>query len=99
MSVRDEVRRFVELGPLPAEDDDAGGARIGALEQALHAITAPVSDAEAVLLLATFGADDCFGLAWTVLHLVESARTRLPPADPGAEAGPWVRLLWHRQRG
>jgi hypothetical protein len=39
-------------------------------ERLLHAIARPVSDEEAQLLVTCFGNDNCFGLAWTLLHLV-----------------------------
>jgi hypothetical protein len=42
-------------------------------EALLKSIRAPVSDEEAKCLIKVFGSDDYFGLAWTVLHLVESA--------------------------
>jgi len=46
---------------------------IKAQEMLLRSIKAPVSDDEAKCLTKLFGSDDYFGLAWTVLHLVESA--------------------------
>ena len=42
-------------------------------ERLLASIRPPVSDDEARELLKVFGPDDYFGLAWTVLHLVEGA--------------------------
>jgi hypothetical protein len=39
----------------------------------LEKITKPVSDEEAQALLDPFGPDDCFGMAWTVLHMIETA--------------------------
>ncbi|MFJ3337640.1 hypothetical protein [Streptomyces sp. NPDC086766] len=73
--IRDEVQDFVRLGRLPSEannsqeDDEA----FDEMERALHAIEKPVTDEEARLLLGCFGDDNCWGLAWTLLHLVESA--------------------------
>jgi hypothetical protein len=42
-------------------------------QKLLESIVPPLSDDEAVALLQVFGVDDYFGMAWTLLHLVESA--------------------------
>ena len=100
MTIRAEVRRFVELGPLPSEDDNSedGDAAFDSLEQALHAIERPINDAEAALLSGSFGMDGSFGLAWTLLHLIETAPTNMPLTEPAASANPWIRRLWLRQQ-
>jgi hypothetical protein len=99
MAVRAEVRRFLQLGPLPSEEDDseAGDAAFGELERSLAAVRWPVSDDEARLLVRGFGADECFGLAWRLLHLVETSPTPVPAVEPAADANEWLRLLWSRQ--
>jgi len=100
MGVRSEVLRFVELGPLPSEADDseAGDAAFGELERRLQAVRWPVSDEEARLLVRGFGDDECFGLAWRLLQLVETAPTPLPAVEPAAGANEWLRLLWRRRQ-
>ncbi len=99
MAVRAEIHRFLELGPLPSEQDDseAGDAAFGELEHSLRAVRPPVSDDEARLLVRGFGVDECFGLAWRLLHLVETAPTPVPVSAPPADANEWLRLLWSRQ--
>jgi hypothetical protein len=67
--MRDEVRRLIELGPLP--DESAPLEAFQRVEKALHAITPPPSPEEARALVRLFGPDDCYGMAWTLLHLVE----------------------------
>ena len=94
--IRPEVREFVALGPLPesAAATEDGLERQGAF---LKRIDAPVSDDEAELLATRFGPDDCFGLAWSLLHLIETAPgagRRRPQPPPSANE--WVRRLWHR---
>lgn len=72
MNARAEVIRLVEMGPFPAEngvDVDS----VGKFEQALHAISRPVTDQEARLLVTVFGPDGFFGLASTLMHLIETA--------------------------
>ncbi|MEU4237076.1 hypothetical protein [Actinoplanes sp. NPDC026619] len=98
MTVRREVRRFVELGPLRPEDDesDDADAALEAQERALLAIQRPVTDDEAELLIGAFGPDNCFGMAWTLLHLVETAPAAHPPVRPAGDANPWHARLWLR---
>ena len=99
MTVRDEVRRFVDLGPLPPQDDgedEAGDLVLEALEEALLAIEKPVTDEEAELLITAFGPDDCYGMAWTLLHLVETSPMPYPLTEPLADANQWHRRLWRR---
>jgi hypothetical protein len=70
--IRQEVIELGTLGPFPA----SGAVELTQIEQRqrlLDAIKSPVTDAEARELVKLFGPDDYFGLAWTVLHLVESA--------------------------
>ena len=94
MAIRPAVRAFVELGPLP--DCHASVETIRAHERLLE-IEGPVSDEEAAVLLRCFGPDDCFGLAWTLLHLIETAPGGIPiKAAPSAQDNEWIQRLWHR---
>jgi hypothetical protein len=61
--IRPEVRELVALGALPAEDV-AEQQDLEHRERLVRAITA---------LLAVFGPDGCYGVAWSLLHLVETA--------------------------
>lgn len=70
--MRDEVRALLALGPLPTEEG-AVPANVARYECALKAVARPVSDEEARGLVKVFGGDDCFGLAWSLLHLIETA--------------------------
>ncbi len=67
-----EVARFCDLGPLPAMEH-ADPVRMAELGAALHAIKRPIADEEALQLVDQFGPDECYGLAWTLLHLIETA--------------------------
>jgi len=70
--MRPEIARLVLLGPLPPAKD-ATVEHLRQVEALLHSVAKPVSNDEARALVRLFGPDDCFGLAWTFLHLVESA--------------------------
>jgi len=98
MSVRPEVDALAALGPLPSEA--VMTEEIAASYQArMHAIKPPLSGAEARLLMASFGPDDGYGLAWTLLHLIETAPDeRSMRSQPTEFDNEWVRLLWERSR-
>lgn len=70
--MREEIQKLAEMGPLPASDS-AREDELQRYENLLKAVSAPVSDEEARTLARLFGPDDCFGLAWTLLHLIETA--------------------------
>ena len=99
MSVRKEVIDFAAMGPLPdstiADEDD-----LYRRESALKAIVPPVNAEEAEILMSTFGPDECFGLAWTLLHLVETTPGGVPMGkeSPPLNANEWVRELWSRRQ-
>ena len=71
MAIRREVRELVDAGVLPTEDASIG--EVENAERLPHGVVAPVSDEEAQALAKLFGPDNCFGLSWTLLHLIESA--------------------------
>jgi hypothetical protein len=99
--MRPEVNDLVAMGPLP---DSASAAhdlqRLEAYQRRLESIRKPVSDEEAEALAGLFGPDDCFGLAWTLVHLVDTA-----PSWPLVQRIPnsnnvWIQLLRERaERG
>jgi hypothetical protein len=62
---------LLRLGPFPSES--AGAAQIAERQGLLARIAPPLSLAEAAALAGILGPDDCFGLAWSVVHLIESA--------------------------
>jgi len=100
MSIREEVRRFSQFGRLPPEVDnnESDDAVFDEMTEALHAIVPPVTDEEAAILVKSFGPDNCFGLAWTLVHLIESSPNSVITTEPPADANPWVKTLWQRYR-
>lgn len=70
--MRTEIQHLVQLGPLPSEGD-VSVDRVEIIEKELRAVTKPVSNEEARALVKLFGADSCYGLAWSMLHLIETA--------------------------
>ena len=96
-TMRESVIQFTSLGRLP-EEETADVAQLQEFEAALKTIERPVSNQEAVALLSSFptGEHSCFGLAWSLLHLIETA-----PGWPYQEvrlheANPWVKTMLER---
>lgn len=71
-SVQAAVETLVELGPLPAARV-AEASALEAFESLLEQVRTPVSEEEAAALCVLFGPDECFGLAWSLVHLIETA--------------------------
>lgn len=72
MSVRPEVAQLVSLGKFPPETS-RDIALIQAYDTSLRSIRGPLSNEEARRLISMFGPDGCFGLAATLMHLIETA--------------------------
>jgi hypothetical protein len=70
--MQEAVKVLAALGTLPGSAS-ATVERVKALEKQLARIESPISDDDACALIGLFGPDDCFGLAWTLLHLIETA--------------------------
>ncbi|MFB9573075.1 hypothetical protein [Streptomyces yanii] len=93
--MRPEVQRFVADGPLP--DWDASEEAVDRRHHQLAAISRPVTSEEAAALATCFGPDDCYGVAWTLVHLIETAPGPVPKLEePGLEADDWAQTLWGR---
>lgn len=95
MSVRQEVGDFVALGRIPPSQG-AEPADVELRFDALSQVLPPVSLEEAVLLASVFGPDDYFGLAWELVHLIET--TGDLPYDSLDLTNDWVNLLRERAR-
>lgn len=72
LNVRKEIEEMSALGPLPSEDD-VDVAVLKKYEELYRAIVKPVTDQEARKLVELFGPDGCFGLASSIMHLIETA--------------------------
>lgn len=72
LNVRKEIENLNTLGPLPSEDD-ADVVLLKEYDKLYRAIISPITDQEARILVRLFGPDGCFGLASSILHLIETA--------------------------
>jgi hypothetical protein len=93
--MRPEIKRLLLLGPLPSEDD-ALVEKLKLMECELRSISKPVTDDEARALVTLFGPDDCFGAAWSMLHLIETAPGWPLPDCLVDHENEWVKTLRDR---
>ncbi|MET3109408.1 hypothetical protein AAKU67_004389 [Oxalobacteraceae bacterium GrIS 2.11] len=70
--IRPEIQQMIELGSFPSEDE-ATTEHLRQLETLFRSVVRPISDDEANELVKLFGTDGCFGLASSVMHLIETA--------------------------
>lgn len=89
------VELLVQLGPLPSSKL-ATTPVIEKYETLLGKVQTPVSDDDARALVRLFGPDDCFGLAWTLLHLIETSPNWLIDDALSGLHGDWIDLLKER---
>ena len=98
MVVGSQVQAVVDLGRMPTDDDGPDEARIESWSNALDAVVAPVSDEEAAALLDCFPPDDStvYGVAWSLLHTIESAPYSASFLQRLDDRSPWVTFLRER---
>ncbi|MFJ9034903.1 hypothetical protein ACIRQP_42210 [Streptomyces sp. NPDC102274] len=82
---------LINAGVFPSEE--ATEEEVTEKQHLLERISQPVSNEEAHALAKVFGTDDCFGLSWTLLHLIETAPDAQSAHYSVGEANVWVDLL------
>lgn len=105
-AIRKEIQELLALGPLPALDstDESLAHRIDHYADLLLSIDRPVTAEEAKALCTLFGPDDCGGVAWTLLHLIETAPNwplkdyLLTLTDPPNSEWKWIERLKQRAK-
>ena len=99
--IRPEIEELERLGPLPADDDDDPGIdrKLFDVEHLLAAVDPPVTVEEARVLAALFPRDGgtCYGLAWSLLHLIEAlGADGLGAVVPGVNSAQWRKMFEQR---
>jgi hypothetical protein len=95
--MQEAVEELVALGQLPVSAR-LDLATIEIIQKALARVKSPVTDEEARALVPLLGPDNCFGLAWTLLHLIETAPNwPLPECLRGSD-NDWINLLKERAK-
>lgn len=94
MTIRHEVDDLAKVGRFP--DEDADEQTIEATQRLLERVAGPVTDDEAQVLATLFGPDGCYGLAWSLLHLIETAPGAANAIYPHTAADEWRCRLTRR---
>ena len=89
--IRNTVLRLAALGKMPASSADE--EVIEMWQDRLSEISKPITEEEAAVLIKLFGDDDCYGLAWTLLHLIESTPGWPVSAVLNSSSGIWIETL------
>lgn len=89
------ISALLALGPLPSSAADAVPT-IKIFEEQLSKVQTPIMDEEACELVKLFGPDDCLGLAWTLLHLIETAPGWPVEGALVGREGEWIDRLRER---
>jgi hypothetical protein len=97
MQLQPAVVQLLELGRLP-RSENATPSCLNKFTENMAAIQLPVNSDEARALCMLFGDDDCFGLAWTLLHIIETASDWPRPKDLEGLHGEWIDRLAARSR-
>ena len=90
--IQPAVKSLIALGKLPSSAD-ATKEDLERFQISIDKIMRPVSDHDARALAMLFGPDDCFGLAWMLVHLIETAPNWPPQAALYAPENQWIQLL------
>jgi len=86
--LRSQIQQLINMGPLP-DSSSATSEQLVCYQNLLESIPLPVNDDEAIVLASLFGSDDCYGMAWTLIHIIETS-----PHWPLAECLNDVRNEW-----
>jgi hypothetical protein len=98
-NIRQEILDFASQGSFPSSES-TDEIVVTRMTEALLRIQPPVTRDEAILLASSFGPDEYFGLAWTLVHLIESASGGVPfdALPEEVRKNEWVRLMEERAR-
>jgi hypothetical protein len=93
--IRPEIQQLVNWGAFPSSKEIVL-ENVKEQENLLHAIKPPISDEEARQLANLFGPDDYFGMAWSLVHLIESASSWPIKECLTDSSNEWVKRLVER---
>jgi hypothetical protein len=89
------VKALLQLGSLPSSED-LDDSKVEQFEKLLGEVQQPISDDDARVLVKLFGPDECFGLAWSLVHLIETAPGWPLEDSLGQSGNEWIDLLKQR---
>jgi hypothetical protein len=93
--MRQSVNELIKMGSLPSEESYDIDF-IQKYQNILHNIQPPLSNEEATKLITFFGNNESYGLAWSLLHLIESSADFSVDKQLLENGNPWIQLLIKR---
>ncbi|MGK9236442.1 hypothetical protein KXS07_31965 [Inquilinus limosus] len=93
--MRKQIEELAKLGPMPASDS-VDPEQVGKYQRLIQEVQKPISNAEAIVLCRLFGNDDFFGLAWTLMLIIESAPGWPIPTCLSHSDNEWIQLMKRR---
>jgi len=93
--MREEVNKLIHLGPMPNKET-VDLETVAVYENLINRIEPPLSINEAEALFKIFGPDSFYGLAWTLLNLIETTPELLSILNVVKSENVWVHLLRKR---
>lgn len=101
--VRPEVKRLVDLGPMPDESTQPPIEVVEEFQRAVESLPTPLTEDEAIALLDSFPPGEngsLFEAEWPLLHAIETARYGAHLIGSLDDRSGWVRTLRERaERG
>lgn len=101
--VRPDVKRMVELGPMPDETTDPTVEVVETFHRAVESLPTPLTEDEAIARLDSFPPGDdgsLFEMGWPLLHAIETAPYGKRLIENLDDQSGWVRFPRERtQRG
>jgi hypothetical protein len=93
--MQNAVAELYKLGKMPQETDSV--EKIQTFQDLIEEVKSPITDEEAKYLVNLFNdsQDDCYGLAWLIIHLIETAPS-WPIEECLIQEGYWIDFLKHR---
>ena len=94
--VRAVIARLGLLGPLPEEDDDIADGVLEQYDALLQRLVDPLTATHAEVLAGLFPQSECFGMEWTLVHLLENSGGWPSAALAAVNSERWREVLVER---
>ena len=91
------IEKLKKLGPMPSEYS-VDVEVVNKYEGLIHQIRTPLKDSEVEILIGLFGPDSFYGLAWTVVSLIETAPNWIMKVSRINSENEWVQILKSRAK-
>jgi hypothetical protein len=91
--VRAVIARLGLLGPLPEEDADIADGVLERYDDLLRRLVEPLHATDAEVVAGLFPQSACFGMEWTLVHLLENSEGWPSTALQAVNSARWSEVL------